>query len=241
MLKHSYTFMRRRFSWRGPVRPCVAQDIRRFRALLVWGTADLRAEWDAQPLMTDASGGGYAVAQGDWSAEEVKVVAELDERWRFRRRDAVSVLPQMQALKGTDVFADECTVLPGLQGEMLGQAEMDQSFPRLPEKGLESHRWRELWSAPFVFGEDIHVKEARGVFAAVRHRARDATRFGRRLLIINGNMSCVLALSKGRAHSAPLLRICQRVAIHSLVTQIRFHYRWVVSERNAADAGSRRF
>ena len=54
------------------------------------------------------------------------------------------------------------------------------------------------------------------------------------------NMGAVLALEKGRCHDYGLLTQCRRLCAFSLAYRVTCCFRWVPSERNAADAGLRR-
>ena len=51
-------------------------------------------------------------------------------------------------------------MLPLVDGEVLGEAEMVEAYPEVPIKKLAEDRWKLLWAAPFHDEEDIHVKEA---------------------------------------------------------------------------------
>ncbi|CAE8590746.1 unnamed protein product [Polarella glacialis] len=219
--------------------PSVAHEMRLARGLLPLVCANLRSPWDKQPLMTDACVSGYAVCEGDMSAGEVKQVGQFDERWRFKRVAAASIAPRARAQAAADVFDDVTTVRPLVDGEILGEAEMDESSPDVDGEMLRESRWKTLWAGRFVHEEAIHLKEGRGLLAAVRHRSRDSNRHGRRILIMTDNMSAILAFSKGRASSYPLLRLCQHLAAESFASGCRFAFRWVASELNIADGPSR--
>ena len=73
----------------------------------------------------------------------------------------------------------------------------------------------------------------------IKHVARNSQRHGRRLLFLSDSMCCVLSFAKGRCHSAPLLRYCQRVAAEALASGLRISWRWIPSASNVADAPSR--
>eukprot|EP00974_Lingulodinium_polyedra_P108872 10537438-Lingulodinium_polyedra.AAC.1 len=64
---------------------------------------------------------------------------------------------------------------------------------------MQGGRWRTviqgLWRDP----ESIHRLENRASFLAIRHSCRRMRAFGRRVLLLGGSMSVVLAQSKGRA------------------------------------------
>ena len=56
---------------------------------------------------------------------------------------------------------------------------------------------------------------------------------------MNGNLSVVLSLSKGKYTSYSLLRIVRRINTRLLACGVKLCMRWVVSEMNIADKDSR--
>ena len=51
---------------------------------------------------------------------------------------------------------------------------------------------------PSRWKDAIHVLEARSILGAIKHRARDCHRHGKRITVLNDNLAVVLALQKGR-------------------------------------------
>ena len=145
------------------------------------------------------------------------------------------------ALDTSRVFEDPLTVKPEVEGEILGEVFADESFPEVPPEYMRDERWKCLWRAPVAHREPVHLIEARSILGAVKHRARDHHRHGKRIVIFNDNMSVVLACQKGRCASYPLLRLLRRISAHGIACGLRFYVRWVPSERNAADKDSRAF
>lgn len=87
----------------------------------------------------------------------------------------------------------------------------------------------------------VHIIEARSILGAVKHRSRDHHAHGTRILVLNDNMGVVLACQKGRCSNYSLLRIIRRISAHALAAGLRVYVRWIPSELNTADKGSRWF
>lgn len=177
----------------------MCRELERFCSLMVLGVARLRAPWDPSPLATDACETGYAVMEGEPVTAEAEKTGRWDERWRFKRRDGSEIAPRARALGSYDLEALD--VLPAVEGE----AEMNSAFEEVPTEMLLPGRWREAFSARFMGQEAMHLKECRALLSAVKRHSRDATRHGRRSLILCDNTSVVLAVAKGRCCSGPEL------------------------------------
>ena len=81
--------------------------------------------------MTDAFLSGYAMCEGDLSAEEVSRLGRWDERWRFKWGDVALNPPQAAALVARAEFLDPSTVLSSVSGEALEGPELDEKFPEV--------------------------------------------------------------------------------------------------------------
>ena len=89
------------------------------------------------------------------------------------------------------------------------------------------------------YSEHITLTEGRAALMQVRHRARTMDVFDRCHVGLLDNMGCTLAFEKGRCHDRRLLSQCRQVLAYSLACRASFAFRWVPSERNPSDAGSR--
>ena len=69
VLRHSYVFIQKSYSTRPKLWPSVAKELQVFRGLMPLGVADIFAEWDHQPLCTDACLTGYAVMESSHGPE----------------------------------------------------------------------------------------------------------------------------------------------------------------------------
>ena len=166
-------------------------------------------------------------------------IGRTDERWRFKRSKSRYIPAREHVLQGSDVFEDVHTVLPEVEGEVLGDVDLIDDFPEIPAKYMDRSLWYLLWKSRMRFREPVHLIEARSILGAVRHRARDSEKHGKHVVVLNDNMSVVLAMQKGRCSNYGLLRILRRTAAHCFAAGIRLHVRWVPSERNVADEDSR--
>ena len=79
---------------------------------------------------------------------------------------------------------------------------------------------------PFCGLEPIRLKEAHALLGAVKHHSRNALAHNMRALILSDSMCVVLAVSKGRAAEL-------------LISGISLRVRWIPSEWNTSDQGSR--
>ena len=239
ILRHAYTFIEQSYTKKQRVWPSVAEEMEMFRCLMPVSIHNMQAPWDSFPLCTDASLSGYAVMEGNMLSQEIAPHGRQDERWRYRRPDGVGVAPRDAALDRSLVFEDVRTVKPDIGGEVDPGWEVNNSFTEIPADMMDSNRWKFLWNSRIHFKEPIHLIEARGVLAAIKHRAREWQRHGTRILVLNDNLGVVLSIQKGRSSSYPLLRLIRRISAHCLAANTRLVCRWIPSELNTADHASR--
>ena len=114
--------------------------------------------------------------------------------------------------------------------------------PRLPDALLAEATWTTVseghWRYP---GEKIGVLEGRVALMSVRHLARDPASQGSMVLLLSDNLEVCMDFDRGRARgSAPMLVLCRRLAAYALAGRMRICTRYVESERNPFDEGSRR-
>ena len=135
------------------------------------------------------------------------------------------------------VFEDPLTVKPEV--EESARLRENPNFAEVPRALLRPERWRQLWNAPFNGKVPLHVLECRSVLSAVKHMCRDSRKHGCRFLVLNDNIGVCLAVQKGRACDYGLIRLIRRISAHVLACGMKLHVRWIASEDNAADKGSR--
>ena len=128
----------------------------------------------------------------------------------------------------------------GSDHELTAPAERP-SFPPVSTKILEEAEGRVRWAAAWRYPEPIHRLEGRASLALLRWLARKADTRGRRVLILNDNLSFAHSANKGRAGDRGLLRLCREAGAIQLASRIRVRWRYVESHRNPADEPSRWF
>eukprot|EP00973_Karenia_brevis_P064060 8902369-Karenia_brevis.AAC.1 len=119
--------------------------------------------------------------------------------------------------------------------------EPNPNFEEIPAGLLKNDSWRSVFSARMYKPENIIMLEGRATLAALRHKARASHCFRHKHLLLGDNLGLVLALEKGRSSNFGILVMCRRTAAYSVALGSKFFYRWLPSELNHADHGSRRW
>ena len=109
----------------------------------------------------------------------------------------------------------------------------------VPAALLLHEAWHVCFLGKWRGSLDILRGEGRAAIMCARHALRSAHELGRRHTVLCDNLPLVLALSKGRANSLHLLQTCRELCALSLFSSTEFHFRWVPSELDPADAPSR--
>ena len=118
---------------------------------------------------------------------------------------------------------------------------LDQTFPEVNSTLLEFARWRLRWHAPLKFPEPIHMCECRALYALLRHLARSRASQNVEVLVLSDSMVVTLTTDKGRSSDPELNLLMQRCLPYVLGLRLRPRLRWIPSELNTADVGSRAF
>ena len=207
--------------------------------LLPLCSADLRKQISSVATASDASLSGIAVCSKQSNIETLLGMSSTRESWRYKGREP-SNRPRSQALGHGDPFSDISTVKPiGLETE--DPFELNASFKEVSGDFMKSEDWSLRFAQNMQFPEHITALEGRGVVAALRHKLRALDQFGLTHFHLCDNLGMVLALDKGRSSSMPLLRTCRRVACLLIATGSALSCRWIPSELNVADEGSRQW
>lgn len=85
------------------------------------------------------------------------------------------------------------------------------------------------------YSEDVHLKEARALIAALERNARAHVGHRQRKPSLPDNMGDVLAFDRCRAKKYPLLRLVRRWRSLCLCREMRPTMRWIPRELNLAD------
>ena len=218
--------------WRSACR-----EARWVSVLLSLCSTNLRAPWCTSVTASDASLSGIAVCKRDFSNQDVFMMGSQRESWRFKGSDPKPP-PRAQTVEKGDVFNDVSTVLPS-KLPTRAVFDVNQDFKEIPQSFLHEDDWQLCFAAKMEIREHITLLEGRGIVAALRYKLRNSSNFGMRHLHFNDNL--VLITDKGRSSSPSMLRVSRRIAALLLASGCALCPRWIPSEWNVADKGSRRW
>jgi len=216
----------------------VARECKIIRQLLPLAYATIVENISSEVHMYDACQSGLAAVYCDCEMDRVREAMMVNERSRYKF-SPVSVRPR--DILDLDPLVDVESVLP-LQKPDFG------SYAVLPvtnfkELGVgiigKDKDWRVGPMCKVKYEEPQVILEGRALSLAVLHASRNLRNHGKDLLMVGDNLSVVLAATKGRSSSFPLLCVLRRVCSVVLATNCRLHHRWCPSECNIADAPSR--
>ena len=211
-------------------------------SLLSISFADLRREWNPTLIATDASLSGIAVSSCFSTTSQVSNIGKVKENWRFKVKAPIAprkkTVQHVDFSQGLDPFTDVETVKPVtlLREDLF---ELDEFFPEIPETLMATENWTLQFAAQMRIREAITILEMRGILAGLRHKLRARDNFGKQHVLLNDNLAAVLCTSKGRSSVFPMLRGCRRLCALLVATNSALTVRWVPSEWNPADHGSR--
>ena len=201
--------------------------------------ADLTKPWSQKISASDASLSGIAVCTRSCSEAEARDIGRVKESWRFKGRNPADRPRQILDEPG-DPFSDVATVRP-LPFVHEDPFELNLEFPEISQDFMAQSEWHLAFNQHMRFPEHITLLEGRGIVASLRHKARCIEAFGKKHLHINDNLGMVLAADKGRSSSMGILQVCRRLACLQIALGAQLVCRWVPSEWNVADKGSRRW
>ena len=214
-----------------------AVEARWIGELLPLCATDLRKQTSALLTASDASLSGIAVCTRLADEQSVKTIGSYRERWRFKGRNPVN-RPRQNALGVLDPFSDIASVKP--VGHVIDDPfELNNQFPEVPKSLLENSDWSLRFSQRMVYKEHITLLEGRGIVATLRHKFRSIRHFHQHHVHLADNLGMVLAVDKGRSSAPQMLRVCRRIACLLICTGSSLTCRWIPSELNIADEGSR--
>lgn len=239
VFRHLYDFVTHAHDKKCRLWQGAAVEARWMSCLLTLCAADLRKSFSPLVTASDASLSGIAVCKREARIEDVLQNGAYRESWRFKGK-CPSSRPRSSALSHGDPFEDPQTVRP-IRPEWGDPFELVDNFQEISQNILEADFWHLCFSQHMQIPEHITLLEGRGIVAALRHKLRSISNFGMAHLHLNDNLGMVLALDKGRSSSMSLLRVCRRVACLLIATSSSLCCRWIPSETNVADAGSRRW
>ncbi|CAK0879112.1 unnamed protein product [Prorocentrum cordatum] len=224
----------------GPMWPKVVEELVAFRGVLLLLGRDWWLPWNPCVLETDASLAGWAMAQSFWDPAQVAGVGRVSERSRFKRVGAHSA--RESALTSAHLFRDESGEW---RSQLLGDDllsddwEVVADVPEVPWQLLRGSAWKTVRKGVWGLSEGILVLEARALVKAIRRLARARHGSCIRQLFLCDNMAVVLAFVRSRSQDFKLLVQIRRFNAYALALGIAPYFRWIPSEFNQSDAGSR--
>ena len=129
------------------------------------------------------------------------------------------------------------------EGEPTGDDtwDIDPDFPEVPVEELSSACWYQFSQGRFLYDEPIHLLEARTLNYALEEILSSGHLSKSRCLVLSDNVSTVLSFDRSRAKSFPLILQTRRFAGIQILFDVHIAVRWIASETNPADEGSRVF
>ncbi|CAK0819030.1 unnamed protein product [Prorocentrum cordatum] len=234
--------------------PSAAREVEQRRRLLPLMSANLRLQSSPTVLAYDACLTSMAACQTTLSSHLVKSIGSVSERWGYRMPSAITARRSAlgvgaagvgEASEGPrDVFTDaEAVKAPRLTDEdhVEDPWELNPQFTEVPREALQGPKLKQVVSTRVHVKEAIAIVEGRASKMTSRHIMRARGSCGLRHLRFGDNLGTVLALGRGRCSSCPLLLCCRREAACPVAAASRFEHRWMPSEFNPADEGSRRW
>lgn len=216
-----------------------AREARWAAVLLSLCVADLRKEWHTAVTASDASLSGIAVCKRFANLSTVQKIGSQKEGWRFSSYDPTS-RPREKTVEKRDVFADPETVKP-IRIVPHDPFCFNEDFVEIDQSFMDPVFWQMQFNVHMQIPEHITLLEGRGIVSAVRHKLRDVGCFNKRHLHLGDNLASILIAEKGRSSSYEMLRVTRRLAALLLASSCTLASRWIPSEWNVADHGSRRW
>ncbi|CAK0797435.1 unnamed protein product, partial [Prorocentrum cordatum] len=158
-----------------------------------------------------------------------KVGSGRQRAWPSLRKSALGKL---------GVFPDPSSVIPEGSGGSLEMLEKSPHFQEAPDSMLKEEIWRGDISTRFRDVEGMPALEARAIVMGVRRGLRSIEGFKRPHLIMGDQLGNAMAFGKSRAASFSILNLIRRASALALASCAKWHFHWVPSEKNTADAAA---
>ena len=236
-----YRFIQSAYWTREPLWPSVRAELVGFLGLMIFLRSSWTRSWLPMVYQTDASPSGFGVATSWWSRARVADVGRVLERRRYKLGASQA---REHAAAAAGFSLDVVTGLITSDEPEAGKDhrwEVDPSFPEVPADMLNAEHWKLVLADRWLRDDGILILEARAVLKAALRVAHSTHGRHCHVVILVDNMSVVLAMSRFRSKDYKLLVMIRRLASISLARDIKFHLRWIPSEFNYSDEGSRRY
>ena len=263
LLKSVYAFITKHLHECVEIWPSVRQELSAASWLLFLAEARLGDEFSDISYLSDSNDKGYALLTRELSSSSCRAAARFRERWRFctvegKESDRHQV-PGTQASWLLEQSADasefqkwidhSCTPvsagapprlgLPWRELEVKELTAVEAGIDPIDDATLNASDWHLVVAGGWSHAEATHLLEGRIMLGGLRRSSRVVRHHGRRLLSLGDNLSSILAFEKGRACDEGLRRLASKAAAIQVGCEIDWVLRYVETDRNAADPGSR--
>ena len=194
--------------------------------------------WSSTVLATDASEEGFAVAQSEWDVSAVKDCGRVLEKSRWRL-GAAQARSHAQLTGGVDF--EPHAIVDEVRALRLDRWEHVSDFPQVPPGRLAASSWKLVRYGRWRFSDGILRLEARALERGVSRFAQFKLGRDIRVLSLCDNMAVTLAVGRSRATYFGLFVQIWRINAWRLLRNIKLCVRWVPSEFNPSDSGSRMY
>jgi len=213
-------------------------ELQAFAGLVFYLQSDWVVPWNRLVLASDASETGWALARSWWNLNDVKAAGRIRERDRFRLASVVGARASAFKAAGLEEESDGTWIKVGSDGVW----EQDAQFPEVDWRQLGAGKWEKVTSGSWRYEfETITIREARALLHAVERIGHSRYGFGVRQLVLVDNLGVALSFTRCRAKNKMLLYLVRRSCAIRLGCNLLLSVRWIPSEFNSSDEGSREF
>ncbi|CAK0798609.1 unnamed protein product [Prorocentrum cordatum] len=245
VLNAIYKFIAAHYQEAAPLWPTALAEMVAFRGLMPLLRGDWAPPWCPLVCLSDASEHGCAVSASLFELAAVKEIGRVQERSRFRRLGGHSARAHFFASNGivmtsAGTFKDAADL--GEHDEVAPQTQwgLDRTFKEMAAEIFSGSRWTEIVARGWLnTSEDILVYESRALLRAVEILRSLSPREGEHAVVMSDNLPAVLCFERRRAKNFTVLACIRRAVALCLSLNKRLHVRWVPSELNPSDEGSR--
>ena len=252
ILQSVYKFISKAGPHRMRLWTSVRRELFHASSLLCFAFVDARRPYGEMVAATDASGsssidaGGFAMVEQPWDLALVRDTSKQGERWRYAIEDAIcarafSLESEPDAKTFDSISFDASTGIGEIKHRSApGTLKGTTTFTAIGRDAIgDFEGWQLRVRGRFGTPENIMRLEGRALTMGLRHRLRALANRGKRWLCLCDNLSLVLSLAKGRSASPVLNSTIREVLCLSIIGDVQWIVRWIPSEHNPSDRGSR--
>jgi len=237
-----YAFMRVDYYEAAPLWETARQEMTHALACLLMMVSEWTIPWSSWVLATDASEYGGAGVCCRWPQWAVAAAGRIPERSRFKLAPGRSARSDCFATveRGLEVLpvADE----PADIDDDIDVNTALADFPEIDHRLIDHGQWQTLFQVRWrYFDQDIFELESRALVTGFKALVSSKKLSNCRILCLIDNMSVCLSYERRRTKKFAVLRAIREISAWATVLGIRVSFRWVPSEINPSDDGSRVF